>query len=141
MCRDCNKAVMSELLAQDQKDKTKLIIKSVVILIGLILGAIIYFGAHDAITAIIFCGLGGIPTAWKLTKRSEREKALDDVDDRLSDDGGLFNMLMRVIIRVVLVVAFGAIAAPILLVVNIVKFNKLNKEIELLSQQLNDFAY
>lgn len=66
---------------------------------------------------------------------------MDDIDDRLSDDGGLFNMLIRGIIRVVLVVAFGAVAAPILLIINTVRFFKLKKEIERLEQQSINFSY
>lgn len=141
MCRDCNRQTIDFLLEDDKKEKNKLIIKSAIILVCLIIGLIIYLSTQDAFTAIVICGIGGIPTAWKLTKRSDREKALDDIDDRLSDDGGLFNMLIRGIIRVVLVVAFGAVAAPILLIINTVRFFKLKKEIERLEQQSINFSY
>ncbi len=50
-------------------------------------------------------------------------------------------MLIRGIIRVVLVVAFGAVAAPILLIINTVRFFKLKKEIERLEQQSINFSY
>lgn len=141
VCRDCNKAIMDELLAQSQKEKTMLIIKSVIILVFLILGLIIYFGGDDVFTAMVIAGIGGIPTAWKLTKRTEREKALDEVDDHFSNDGGLMNMFIRGLVRIIIVVLFGAIAAPILLIVNIVRFSKLNKEIAIVEQQIAEFAY
>lgn len=91
---------------------------------------------------LVLC-IGGIPTAWKATKRSARDKARDAADDWVADregvGGSLMNSLIRGLVRIVLVVVIGSVAAPILLIIAVVKYVKSGKEIPVLQEQVDNF--
>ena len=101
-------------------------------------------GNSDAVIwALLIMCIGGVPTAWRATKRSAKEKAEDAVNDWVADQqnvgGSLVNSLIRGLIRIVLVVVIGSIAAPILLIVAIVRYMKGKEEIELCQQFVDNF--
>ena len=70
---------------------------------------------------------------WKMMKGNAETRARDRLDDAVEDlrnpGGGLMNMFLRFIFKVLFALAIGAIAAPILLIVNIVRLNKIKNSI------------
>lgn len=131
LCRDCNHQLINDLISDDRSLKLKTTIKLVLNAVFLILGLLVCL--EDPMNGIFICAIGGIPTAWKMLSPSEREKAQNYVDDKIADmdgvGGGLVNSFVRLLVRVLLTVVIGAVAAPILLIINIVKLVKCNKRI------------
>ncbi|MDR1562213.1 MAG: hypothetical protein LBS54_03870 [Dysgonamonadaceae bacterium] len=110
----------------------------------IVLGTIVLLGGGDPIFAVVVIALGGIPTAWKLFSPSKEEKWENKIDDAVAEykgtGSGFFNSIIRFFIRVLFTVVVGAIAAPILLIVNIVKFVKCNNRIKGYEDELANFA-
>ena len=132
LCRDCNYQLANELLSKNQTEKGKLLIKSIINAVFLILGVIAFFS--NPVTGVILFAIGGIPAAWKIVKPSEKDKMQNKIDDAIADQkdvgGGFVNMIIRFLMTGIITVIFGAIAAPVLLIINIVKFVKIDKEIK-----------
>lgn len=144
LCRECNYELINDMIKEDQSLKVKTLIKLIINALFIIIGLIVFFSGESISTSIILFAIGGIPTAWKMTSPSERDKWENRVDDKLADidsvGGGLVNSFIRFLVRLFLTVVFGAVAAPILLIVNIVKFFKCKKRIERNETLLLNFA-
>jgi len=134
LCRNCNHTTCLDLLKEDSSAKVWLIVKLAVNGLFLIIGTSLLISGADFMNALIYFAIGGIPTAWKMTSLSEKDKFKNRVDDAIADaegvGGGLVNSFLRLIIRVIFTIFIGAIAAPILLIVNIVKLVKCDKRIK-----------
>jgi hypothetical protein len=98
-----------------------------------VLGAIIWFDGNPP-SAVFVLAIGGIPTAWKLLSTTPEERLnntlKDAVDDHYSPGSSLGNSAFRFIFRIIFTVVIGAVAAPILLIINVVKLVKANKRIK-----------
>lgn len=149
LCRDCNLAIaqskLAEALGERRKNLIKIIVLGIFVAIGLplfIYGCAISNSDVIIASLLVLC-IGGIPTAWKATKRSARDKARDAADDWVADQegvgGSLMNSLIRGLVRIVLVVVIGSVAAPILLIIAVVKYVKSGKEIPVLQEQVDNF--
>ena len=143
LCRNCNysmiKAAIDEGISTHTKTKIKIIINAICI----VLGIIVFFQSPE--TGIILFAIGGIPTAWKIFKTNAEERMQNKIDDAVMDvkhgvGSSLMSSAIRFIIRITLTVVVGAIASPILLIVNIVKLPKIKKEIEENQFLLANFA-
>lgn len=151
LCRDCNReeavAHLQEAVGERRKNLIKIIIMGITVAIGLPL--FLYGCATDGngadfiIFGLLVMCIGGVPTAWRITKRSKEEKLRDAADDWVADQegigGSLVNSLIRGLLRIVLVVVFGSIAAPILLIIAIVRFIKGKNEIETYQAVVDSF--
>ena len=133
LCRNCNYNVINEELSDDRSAKTWLIVKLIFGAIFIVLGIIAYMYQGNWQDGVIFWALSGFPTGWKMMKGNAETRARDRLDDAVEDlrspGGGLMNMFLRFIFKVLFALAIGAIAAPILLIVNIVKLNKIKHSI------------
>jgi hypothetical protein len=144
-CRDCNFNLINNLFADDSIAKKWLLVKLIANALFIIIGTIVFIDGGDAIASLFIVSLGGIPTAWKLFSTSDKDKAENKFDDAVADikygeGSGLMNSVIRFVMRVVLTVVIGAIAAPILLIVNIVKFVKCDKRIKEYEYAMANFA-
>lgn len=142
MCRECNYSLITDLIAENKRKKTTTIIKLAINGFFLALGIIVLF--QSPVNGIILCAIGGIPTAWKATKSTPEERMRNHIDDTIADrdgiGGGLMNSFIRFLIRVVIAIVIGAIAAPILLIINIVKLQKIKKAVQENENLLLNFA-
>ena len=133
------KAAIDEGISTHTKTKIKIIINAICI----VLGIIVFFQSPE--TGIILFAIGGIPAAWKIFKTNAEERMQNKIDDAVMDvkhgiGSSLMSSAIRFIIRIILTVVVGAIASPILLIVNIVKLPKIKKEIEENQFLLANFA-
>jgi hypothetical protein len=133
MCRDCNFSYINYQIEENTKTNKWRLIKLILNGFCIIVGIGVWLGGGDVMAALCVFALGGIPTAWKLFSSSDKEKAENKFDDAVADikygeGSGLLNSVIRFIIRVIFTVVAGAIAAPILLIVNIVKYMRCDKE-------------
>jgi hypothetical protein len=135
MCQNCNLSYVNYLLEEDRKTKKWTLIKLIANGFFIILGLIIWVSGGDIMGALFIFALGGIPTAWKIFSTSDKEKLENKYDDDVADikygeGSGLMNSVIRFAMRVVFTVVVGAVAAPILLGMNIWKFVKCTKNIK-----------
>jgi hypothetical protein len=134
LCRECNHNTILNLIADDRKTKKWALVKLILNAVFLTLGLIILASGNVG-SAIFICAIGGIPTAWKLLSNTPEDRIRNSIYDAATEirDGAgssLANSIFRGIFRIIFTFIVGAIAAPILLIVNIVKFIKLGKSIE-----------
>ena len=149
LCRDCNreeaKLHLADALAERRKNLIKIIVMGITVAIGLpmFIYGCVAGGADPIIAGMFVMCIGGVPTAWRITKRSKEDKMRDAADDWVADQegvgGSLMNSLIRGLIRIVLVVIFGSIAAPILLIIAIVRFVKSKDEIATFQAVVDNF--
>ena len=140
LCRDCNLEVAKNQLANAENERGKNLIKVILLGVTVAIGLPMFIygwtkgDTNMAIYGLLIMCIGGVPTAWRATKRSAKEKAEDAVEDWKADQegigGSIINMLIRGLLRIVLVVVIGSVAAPILLIISIVRFVKGKSEIE-----------
>lgn len=150
LCRDCNLEEAKAQLANAQAERTKNLIKMILLGVTVAIGLpmLIYGWAQGngdiVIFALLVMCIGGVPTAWRITKPSAKEKAEDALNDWQADQdaigGSIVNSLLRGLVRIVLVVVFGSIAAPILLIIAIVRFVKGKNEIATYQDVVDNFA-
>lgn len=143
LCRNCNYNIINEQLDDDKSSKIWLIVKIIVGAIFIVLGIVTYAIDENWQNVLFLWGISGFPTGWKMTSGNAETKARDRFDDAVEDirtpGGGLINILLRFIFRVIFAFVIGAIAAPILLIINIVKLNKAKKSILELEDALLTF--
>lgn len=152
LCRDCNREEAIAQLANAKSERTKNLIKMIILSVTVAIGLPLFIygccieggnGADFILGGLFVMCIGGVPYAWRITKRSKEEKIRDAADDWVADQegvgGSLVNSLIRGLVRIALVVVFGSIAAPILLIVSIVRFVKGKKDIEILQQLVDSF--
>lgn len=135
LCRGCNHKMVRETIAKSKRTKIWTLVKLVINAFFLIVGAVMYFQNGDAVNALIYMSFGGIPTAWKITSSTAEDRFRDSLDDAVDDlrngaGSSMGNDLFRFIFRVIFAIIIGAVAAPILLIVNIVKYVQCIKRIK-----------
>lgn len=95
LCIDCNIQFMEQQIQHLQLKKHKSIVKffilAVIVLIALSIFTTDPQNTDVIITAWIVASIGGIFTTLSMTKRSETEKAVDDLYTKLYPDDGLMN--------------------------------------------------
>ncbi len=144
LCRKCNYAIIQDQLASDKTSRVWLYVKIIISAVLVLLGAFTYFdtGQYDGL--IFAWGISGFFTGWKLTSGNARTRAEDKLDDAIAEaksaGGGVSNSLTRFVIRIVVAFLVGVVAAPILLIVNIVKLTKTYKSIASHEEMLLAFA-
>lgn len=134
LCPECNYNTIFAAVKRERRNRVRTIIR-------LVFGVIfVWFGAWYLLNermfieiGIFFIALSGVPTAWRLTSPDARQRWRNDVDDAVSDVqmpfGGLLGKLIRFVFRLAMVVVIAVIAAPVLIVVNIVKIFKQGRSI------------
>jgi hypothetical protein len=143
LCRSCNYKLIQNLLKDDRSLKIWTTVKLVINAVCLLLGASIWFSGHPE-NAVIILAIGGIPTAWKMLSPSAEDrlqnKVHDSLEDAVSPGSSIGNSLFRFIFRLIFTVIVGAIAAPVLLIVSIVKLVKATKRIANNEELLANFG-
>jgi hypothetical protein len=144
LCRECNYAVIRETLKRERRARVWTIVKLFFGIIFLWFGLSYLFGEFKAIElGIIFLALGGFPTAWRYTSPTARQRWKDDMSDAAAEAqmpfGGLLGGLIRFVVRVVISGAIAVVAAPVLVVVNIVKIFRQSKRINLNKRLLEKY--
>jgi len=143
LCRTCNYSTISNMLEKDKSAKKWLIVRLIFNGFFLLVGTSIFIlEGVDGLPVIIFImAISGIPTAWRaMSSDSPEDKLKTTIQDATAVDGGFTNSIFRFIFKVIFVLVIGAIIAPFLLIVNIVKLAKCRKRIEENSLLLKGFA-
>ncbi|WP_299091822.1 hypothetical protein [uncultured Bacteroides sp.] len=119
LCYDCNLKAAEDEMSTLSRRKVWVLIKFIFVLAFMILGFAIWQSTGDAMNAWIYAGIGGIPSAFKSTKSSERVRVVsNDIIDTL------FYPFIALLIRLALIIVLAPIAAIFLVIMNLVTFFK-----------------
>ena len=131
LCPDCQKVLEQERKKENEtkvneleKEKGIVTFKFFLCVIGIGVGLVLFFTGNE-IAGVLIWGLGGIPSAWKFLEGAFSDPVSDAIYATHSSDGGCFSLLIRCALAIIVAI----VAAPILLLVNIVKLVNISGEI------------
>ena len=111
LCIDCNLAYMETNIAHLKSTKRWSCVKFIVLLIILLIAVSVWQSnpnnTDTIISAWIVAAIGGFFSTMSLMKRSESEKAADDLYTKLNPSDGLMNEGMGCVMRIILALVFA----------------------------------
>lgn len=114
MCLKCSLQLAKDELARLEKEHTWAIAKAAFSGFFILVALLVYVGADDpsaGFNAWVIAGVAGIPAAFKASRRSEKEKMMDEIHDQLQND--IINLLSGWMIRLFVRIAIIVLLAPI----------------------------
>lgn len=132
ICLNCSKPIAQEELAEAQKARgwalTKFLFSSFFIAIALMA---LSSGA-ELMQVWIVAGVAGLPTAFKVSRRSPEQRIMDEIEDRYKKDimDLLFGWMFRLLFKIALIILLAPICAAISCISNLIKFMGSKKKIQ-----------
>ncbi len=124
LCHDCSLKQATTDLADAKSKKIWSLVKFVFGASFLLLGISIYSSTGDVMNAWIYAGIAGIPSAFRSTRDSKREKVRKGVRDALTTDvvDTSFNFFTDLLVRLLLILFLAPITAAFSAIKNLFVF-------------------
>lgn len=136
LCRDCNYSLLQGMLAEAKKDVTGGIVRATINAIFIGIGIAAWCAGGGVGAYFFWGGIGGLPTALKLTSPSLTDRVREGVEQAHGDYSTGWMMFF---IRLVLSFVIGSIISPILLLVGIFKARKASGYSKQLAGEIANF--
>lgn len=113
LCHDCSLKAATEELSAAKSQKVWSLVKFLFASFFLLLGFVIYSSTGDIMNAWIPAGIAGIPSAFRSTRDSHREKVRKGVRDALTTDvvDTSFNFFTDILVKLLLIIFLAPITA------------------------------
>ncbi|MCD8183874.1 MAG: hypothetical protein LUE99_13200 [Bacteroides sp.] len=132
ICLNCSRAIAEGELNDAQSARVWSLVKCIFSGLFLGIGLIAYSSGADIMSVWIIAGVAGIPTAFKSSRRSREERIMDEIEDRYKRDmiDLMFGWLLRLLFKLVFIIALAPICAVFTFFNNLIKFVKSGKQIK-----------
>lgn len=147
VCLNCGESIAVDELNTAQRSRVWALIKFLFSGFFLAIAIMAYTNGVDIKNVWIIAGISGLPTAFKVTRRSKEQRIMDDIHDRYTGDmmDLMFGWVIRLLLKIVFVVGLAPICAVYTFVSNLIAYISYGKKIkeakgtlEYIDQCLND---